>query len=229
MSNWLRNVLLMAAMVLAAFVTHVILPSHNVAGTELQLDLQAIVPTNFESWSEIESAAKAVVNPTQKEVLERIYSSIVTRTYRDSMTGSVVMLSIAYGRKQSEDSQVHRPEVCYPAQGFTIDGSTRDVLNTSSGRIPVTRLVAHLGMRQEPITYWIRIGNRIVSGILEQKIAIVKQGLSGNIPDGLIFRVSSVGTDVTTEYRLHDKFVSDLVLTMSPSDLRQLLGEDCSS
>ena len=30
------------------------------------------------------------------------------------------MLSIAYGKNQSDALQLHKPEICYPAQGFTL-------------------------------------------------------------------------------------------------------------
>jgi EpsI family protein len=34
--------------------------------------------------------------------------------------GYRIMLSIAYGKNQSDALQLHKPEICYPAQGFTL-------------------------------------------------------------------------------------------------------------
>mgnify|MGYP000496771242 CR=1 FL=1 len=56
-----------------------------------------------------------------QEMLARLYSQVVSRVYLDSTTGKTVMLSLAYGEEQNKQSQVHLPEVCYPAQGF-VDG-----------------------------------------------------------------------------------------------------------
>ena len=77
--------------------------------------------------------------------------------YQDQVTGKAIMLSLAYGEEQSKQSQVHLPEVCYPAQGSASSTARRRTSETPVGAIPVKRLEARLGNRNEPITYWIRI------------------------------------------------------------------------
>ena len=204
-------------------------PTKHTADQGQKIDLEAIIPRNFGTWSLLQTDVVSVINPQQQEVLDRIYSQVVTRSYRDSQTGQIVMLSIAYGEEQSKQSQVHLPEICYPAQGFQITGRTKDVLNTPEEKIPVMRLVAILSARQEPITYWIRLGDQIVRGGLEQKIATVREGLAGRVSDGLLFRISSIETDFTKAYLLHDRFVGDLLRTIPPSSKRLLIGQQVRS
>lgn len=224
MKFWQRNFVLLAFMVAASGLAVAMRPTQR--AQETVTELEQLIPSSFGSWSVRPGGTAAVVNPQQQAVLDRIYSQTLTRTYQDSATGGVVMVSVAYGEEQSKESQVHRPEVCYPAQGFQIDGRARDELKIPSGGIPVIRLVANSGTRHEPITYWVRIGNQIVRGMLEQKLAIVAEGLSGNVADGLLFRVSSVGPDAAAEYRLHDKFVNDLLPVLSSSGRNWLLGKE---
>lgn len=187
-----------------------------------RVDYELLIPQSFGTWSMLPTNVTGVVNPQQQEVLDRIYSQIISRTYRDSQTGQIVMLALAYGEEQSKQSQVHFPEVCYPAQGFQIAKSTKDELKVQENIIPVTRLIAKSEERNEPITYWIRLGKKVVRGNLEQKIATVREGLAGRISDGLLFRVSSISNETATAYQLHDRFAADL-LQVIPHDLRHLL------
>ena len=50
------------------------------------------------------------------------------------------MLSMAYGDDQRGGLQAHRPEVCYPAQGFKLGKVEDGSLSTSFGNIEVRRL-----------------------------------------------------------------------------------------
>ena len=188
------------------------------------IELQAIVPTQFGSWASVDTDSANVVNPQQSEALDRIYSQTLARTYHDSVTGKSVMLSIAYGGVQSKESQVHRPEVCYPAQGFQIQGSKKGTVTTPLRDIPVQRLVARLDQRTEPVTYWIRVGNTLARGWIEQKMAGVMQGASGKIADGLLFRTSTIDSDIESSYEIQNKFISDLLENIDSTASAFLIG-----
>ena len=45
------------------------------------------------------------------------------------------MLSLAYGDDQRADLTAHKPEVCYPAQGFQLHANKEDGLQTPFGTI----------------------------------------------------------------------------------------------
>ena len=55
---------------------------------------------------------------------DQLYSQTVSRLYL-SETELPVMMVIAYGNTQSDQLQLHRPEVCYAAVGFEISASER--------------------------------------------------------------------------------------------------------
>lgn len=156
-------------------------------------------------------------------MLDEIYSQTLSKTYVDS-TGYRIMLSIAYGGDQSRDLQVHRPEVCYSAQGFKLSHQEKVSLQIGDTKVPAMRLQTQLGARVEPLTYWVRIGNKIVRGNLEQGFARLSYGIRGLIADGLLFRVSSIDPDPAKAYDKQERFASDLTKALMETDRPSLIG-----
>jgi len=98
------------------------------------------------------------------------------------------------------------------------------VLDAAALRIPVMRLVAVRGMRVEPITYWIAVGDMVVRGALEQNLARLKYGLTGLVPDGILVRVSTISREEAPAYRIQERFVSDMLQAMRPEHVARLIG-----
>jgi len=160
-------------------------------------------------------------------MLEELYSETLSRVYVNAK-GSAVMLSLAYGANQSRDLQIHRPEVCYSAQGFQLLNSAKTNLLTVAGIVPAMQLVAKQSQRIEPITYWVRIGEKVVRGNLEQGFARVGYGLRGVVADGILFRVSSISTDTKDAYVTQKQFIDDLLRAVPASTKNYLLGKGTS-
>ena len=133
------------------------------------------------------------------------------------------MLSIAYGSDQRGALQAHRPEVCYPAQGFVLLESVPAQIPTPQGGLNVQRVRTEYGSRKEPITYWFTVGNQAVLTPLERRIAELKSLLTGRIPDGLLFRVSSIDPDSKIAFDKQQDFVLQL-LSAVPADARGRLA-----
>ena len=51
----------------------------------------------------------------------------------------------------------------------------------------------------------------------------IRLGLSGNVPDGLLFRVSSIDADPARAYAVHERFIADLLQSVV-HDVRTRLG-----
>ncbi len=97
--------------------------------------LAELIPNEFAGWqTDIAACNALIVNPEQQALLETLYSDTLSRTYIHT-SGRRVMLSLAYGANQSRATQVHRPEVCYPAQGFAL-GSLSKVTLDGAGAPP---------------------------------------------------------------------------------------------
>jgi EpsI family protein len=189
-------------------------------GSSLSLD--ASVPKGFGEWLELPDQNTQVVNPQQREVINVLYSQVLSRTYVNK-AGYRIMLSLAYGDDQRGGLAAHRPEVCYPAQGFKLDQVEDGSLATSLGNIEVRRMRTALGERTEPVTYWLTVGDQIVKSKFEKRVAEFKLALTGQIPDGLLFRVSSIDRDPSRAFAMQQKFVAEMMDAV-PAKVRKRLG-----
>ena len=59
--------------------------------------------------------------------------------------------------------------------------------------VRLTRLITERGKRFEPVSYWLRTGNEVATGIVDQQLIRLKYGLQGVIPDGALVRISTIG------------------------------------
>ena len=102
--------------------------------------LEDLVPHQFAGWQFV--TASGLVLPPQDQLKSKIYHQLVTRVYNRS-GGPSVMLLIAYGGSQDGVIQIHRPEICYPASGFTLTTVKDHVALLAPGiRIPSRFIVA---------------------------------------------------------------------------------------
>lgn len=219
-----RYFLLLALMVASSGASIAMKPTKKIADHAAPVKLEAMIPKQFGDWKEEPQNQSFIIDPQQLETINRIYTQTLSRTYINA-NGYRIMLSIAYGNDQSDAKQAHKPEVCYPSQGFQLKGKHSELLQTIWGNIPVTRLQTQLGQRHEPLTYWITVGNKVVQGGLDKKISEMKYGLRGEIPDGLLFRVSSIDKDVSGAFRSQDEFVSQLLKGMDKEAALKVFGD----
>ncbi|RRR99921.1 EpsI family protein [Aquabacterium soli] len=188
-----------------------------------EASLESVIPQKFGEWRIDDKQPVVIANPEQQETLSKIYTDVLSRTYVNGQ-GQRVMLSLAYGANQSEGLQVHFPEVCYAAQGFAV-GPVSDVdIRVADESVKVRHLTAKAGGRNEPITYWVVVGDQVANRGIDQKYVLLRYGAKLVTPDGLLVRVSSIGTNISDEYDLQERFLNDLFGAMSPGPRVRMLG-----
>jgi EpsI family protein len=219
----LASIALGVAMAGTSALTGALTPTQRVADARANFSLDAMIPKSFGGWTVDTSVVPLTPDPTQKELIAALYDQTLSRTYVNAQ-GQRVMLSIAYGGDQSKQLQLHLPEVCYVAQGFDMVKDRRDELATGFGKVPVKRLVARQNSRNEPITYWITIGDKAVMSGLDQKMQRFIYGLSGHIPDGMLVRVSTIESDEAGAYKVQDRFVEQMLAALDPQARTRLMG-----
>lgn len=218
----IADLLLLALMLLAAGLASAMRPTISLADERPPINLKTMVPTAFGDWREMPNMSAAIVDPTQREILDKIYSETLTRTYVNR-EGYRIMLSIAYGKNQSDALQLHKPEVCYPAQGFALIAKHSTNLNLTGKSIAATRLQTSLGQRFEPITYWTVVGDHITTGGIDKKLTEMRYAMRNRIPDGLLVRVSSIDVNPDNAYGQHDGFARQMIAAIAP-DYRVRFG-----
>lgn len=214
-----------ASMAAASALAYAITPRTFLADTQSRERLVSIVPTSFGDWVVDTSIVPIAPSPDVQKVLDATYDETLALTFRNSK-GDRVMLSLAYGRNQHKGMITHRPEVCYPAQGFqlstAVTNASVSVLNEKS--LPVKRVVAAMGPRNEPITYWVMVGDEITEFGYPHRWVSIQHGLRGNIPDGVLVRVSSISQDNAQAYALQDGFIRELLQAIPVAKRHRLLG-----
>lgn len=210
-------------MLAAAGMALALKPTEKIADAGPKVDLETLIPKAFGDWKIDETIVPLLVDPETQAKLDKIYNQTLTRTYVNSQ-GARIMLSIAYGGDQSDSMAVHKPEVCYPAQGFQILKNQDGLFSTGAGEIPVRRLIAKQGSRVEPITYWTTVGDAVAVSGLKWKLNQIKYGLTGKIPDGLLFRISSIQADEHAAYRAQDDFSRALLDALTPEGKQRIIG-----
>ena len=220
-----RTVVTLAGAMAAVASAHALAPTKHLAEALGPLDLQADVPRQFGRWVMDERTVVSVVNPQQEELLKQLYSQVLERVYVNKDDGYRIMLTIAYGGDQREGLAAHYPEACYAAQGFKIQSSVQDSISINQSLIPVTKLETSLAnQRFEPITYWIMVGEVSSRGGVRKKLADLYYTSRGYIPDGLLFRVSSIDPASPNAFERQAEFIKEIVPALRMTSRRRLSG-----
>jgi EpsI family protein len=179
-----------------------------------------LIPDRVGQWNF--ATTSGVVLPPPDALSDRIYDNLVTRIYTDP-SGKVVMFLAAYNNRQDGVLQIHRPEICYPAGGFTLSPTMPTDIQLGSGHtLPSNAFLATARDREETVLYWTRVGSEFPQRWAEQRLAVISANLGGVIPDGLLFRVSTFGGDVERELALLEDFTRQFI-EASPDRLRTLM------
>lgn len=216
-----RRSLLLGGMLVATSATAAALQLRVRFQRPLHEDLGDQIPRAVGQWNEIDGGE--VVRPPEAAATNR-YDQEVSRVYAtEGMPG--VMLMIAYGTTQSDTLQVHRPEFCYPASGFSL-GESQKVRQPvgSSLQIPATFFTAVRGDRVEQVLYWVRLGKHFPTSWLQQHLARLEDRATGVVPDGILVRASVIDPDAQASKQLLSGFLEQLVQRSGPAAHRALLG-----
>jgi EpsI family protein len=188
------------------------------------------IPTAFGDWKEV-GFASGQVDPgkgaADEPNMDRPYDDVLMRAYGNSR-GDVVLLALAYGRNQRQEVKIHRPDVCYTAQGFQLverSPIAMPVHGTKGAQVQGMRMLVKAPGRVEAVSYWIRIGDVFTGNAWSIRYHIFREGMSGRAVDGVLVRASQIvqGSGPSADrYLLQEAFLADLVRAL-PANARQLL------
>jgi EpsI family protein len=195
-----------------------------------RIRLDDAVPTSVGPWRAQTSGAFIL---PEDAAAASAYDQIITRRFAGA-TGPDIMLLIAHGAAQSGLMRVHRPEVCYSSAGFQIRGlHSLDLAISPSHTIsPSQPGAAHtiaaqtfVGVRDdrvESVLYWTRIGGFFPRNLMAQRLIMLRLGLAGLIPDGVLVRISALGAGEVAPVLA--QFATQWVRQAGPAGQALLLG-----
>jgi len=199
-------------------------PSRQVAAEQrTAVDLAAWIPETFAAWRLDESVNLVPLSIIAAREAETVYVQILERVYVDDQSRRI-MLSVAYGDRQEGDLQAHRPEFCFKAQGFQLAGLLDQRIDTGYGEIPLRRMEARRPGRTELVSYWLTIGDQPTLPGVHRKLAQLRHGLTGETPDGVLIRISSLDEVPGHAYALHDEFIGVLLGSLTADHRRRFVG-----
>lgn len=200
-------------------------PRAGVVEMTASMPLDTLFPPSFDAWKIDADVIPLEIGADMRKVVAEAYDQTLARTYVNRH-GYQIMLSVAYGGRRNQGMDIHRPEVCYPAQGMALRRETHEtVIGFGDAQLPVKRLVAGAGNRNEPITYWLVIGRSVASFGYGHRLALLKYGLTGHVPDGMLVRLSSIDNDEKRAFAEQGEFLHALLAAMTPDFRRRVMGQ----
>lgn len=182
-------------------------------------ELAGLMPERMGQWTFMTESG--LVLPPSDALSDRLYDNLVTRIYTNP-EGKAAMFLMAYNNSQDGVLQIHRPETCYPAGGFVLSETRPMEVALPSAGLPAQVFSADSRTRDEVVLYWTRVGEAFPQRWSEQRLTVAQDNLRGIIPDGMLARVSTLGSDVGVELPVLEDFVVSLH-NEAPPKLRGLL------
>jgi EpsI family protein len=220
-----RNLLIGGACVAAAVAGTALKPRREVPLLK-GAKLAAVVPAAFGAWTSEDMSDPYAVNG-EGTLSAKLYNELVVRQYVNPKSETAITMLLAYGGRQSDELQLHRPEVCYPAFGYDVTRNEPVSLPVGgSATLPARRLVAEMDGRRESIIYWARMGELLPQDGGQQRKARLEIAMQGIIPDGLLSRFSMAGDDPNHEWAAISAFVTELIGAVAPGRRNVLVGTE---
>lgn len=186
-------------------------------------DFDAWLPKRVGNYGVISTSG--VVLPPPDALSDRLYDNLSTRVYAlNESDEAPIMVLLAYNNAQDGVLQVHRPEVCYPVGGYDLSETVQVPLNINGKTVPSNFFTASSPRRQEQVLYFTRLGDAYPRSWAEQRIAVMRDNLKGDIPDGMLMRFSVLSKDPAVALQSLQKFAAQFVTSSDPQLQKLLLA-----
>jgi len=218
-----RDVVVGASCVVAAAAAEVLRPRRRLSFLGAAT-FDSITPWRIGDWSGRPASDFVAVSPPGS-LVAKLYGEIVQRSYHHEGVDADIMMLLAHGDSQTDDLQLHRPEICYPAFGFDLSHDGPVAVPIEKGVfLPARRLIADGPGRSENIVYWTRLGDYLPDSATKQRLDRLKTSMEGIIADGLLARFSIIGPDPSRSFVVLNDFIRTLLLSVSPTRRPAFVG-----
>jgi EpsI family protein len=183
--------------------------------------LEQLIPNRIGEW--VRQPFADILIPQGEAAEDRTYDDLFTGFYA-AEAGGGIMLLVAYGSAQVGDTELHRPETCYPAAGFSLSRHPDVTLDFPGKPVHAAVMTARAPERIEQMLYWSRIGGDFPTTSLAQRWSILRQTVRGAVPDGVLVRMSTITGERDAGLAVLERFAGEMVATASPTLRGMLIG-----
>ena len=169
------------------------------------------------------ASTDGLILPPEDELSKKLYDKVVTRVYEGDGLLPVMAL-FAYGSTQNLTLQLHRPDKCYPMQGFTLSPVVTTTVRMAGHMIPAAITTAARNERSEQLLYWSRIGTEFPADRWRETWLVARENFRGWMPDGILVRLSSINSDREAAVAQMRDFAQMLGAALPPLGKRILMG-----
>lgn len=188
-----------------------------------------VLPTRFGGWTSEDIGDPLALNGPGS-LSAKLYNELIVRAYTNAQLGQTVIALFAYGARQTDDLQLHRPEICYPAFGYALVRNEPVMVPVAPGvEVPARRLAAEAEGRHESIIYWSRMGEFLPQSAADQRKDRLRIALQGIVPDGLLTRLSISGSIPQYAWTDLQAFARELIMAVKPDLRKVLIGSERAS
>lgn len=214
-----RELVIGGALGTAALVSQLITPRPDPDRLRRGLSLENLVPIVI--GQRTRANFNSILIPKGEDSKDKSYDQVLTRYYTGG-SAVPIMLLIAYGSAQVGNTELHRPEVCYPSAGFRLRSWPDVPLQFLGKTISARSMTAFATGRIEQILYWSRVGRSFPTSSLGQRWAALRATMQGSVPDGVLVRISTIDSDREGALPVLREF-ADALLDAGGTELRMLL------
>jgi EpsI family protein len=220
-----RNLLIGSACLAAAGAAFALTP-RRVLSRLGAARLDQVAPAHVPGWSWRDVTGLAPPS-TADDLVAQLYDQVLERIFISDATGNQIMMMLAHGASQTNELQLHRPEVCYPAFGYQLSNEGPLLLAVAPGvAIPGRKFVASAPGQQESVVYWTRIGDSLPTDARGQRTARLRAEIDGYVCDGVLARFSTTDLDPAPSFALLQTFIPRFLAAAPVAQLPALVGQE---
>lgn len=164
----------------------------------VSIDDYSKIPYSINGWQ----GRDVQIDENAFTILQRDADQWLVREYRRGTERMI--LSLVSTVDQRKLFRVHIPDICLPAQGWTIIArSTHKLALGDTSPFLTTKLLAHKGTTDTQVLYWFTSSNRIAESKFFHRLLLVWDGITGARTAGTLVQVTTPLENQDPEDLLH--------------------------
>lgn len=144
----------------------------------------AALPANMNGWH----GKDAKLDASTKQALDA--DEVLSRNYINQSMDAGLNLLVVY-RKLGRRGFAHRPEMCYPAQGWEIISKSYTTVPYGGKDVQAVRVVAQKNDEKDVIIYWFASGRKVEASFVKQQLWMALDRLQTRKYGWAFIRISS--------------------------------------